>query len=64
MSVRTISWLMARPDGETFEELLERFRLSPDQLRHVLDHLAYHRQVKRVGERYLATPERTWRPAS
>lgn len=64
MSVRTISWLMARPNGETFEELLERFRLSRSQLHDVLDHLAHHRQVKRHGERYLATPERTWRPAT
>lgn len=55
---------MARPNGETFEELLDRFRLSRDQLHDVLDYLAHHRQVKRVGERYLATPEGTWRPAT
>jgi hypothetical protein len=59
--VRIVSWLMGRPAGDTFDELRHRFDWPADELRAVLDHLAERRQVARVGQRYLATSEDTWR---
>lgn len=62
-AVQIVSWLMGRQAGDTFAELRHRFGWQPDELRDVLDHLAQRCQVARVGERYLATPEHTWRPS-
>ncbi|MBE7453848.1 MAG: hypothetical protein HS111_34760 [Kofleriaceae bacterium] len=59
--VQIVSWLMGRPAGETRDELRQRFGWPVDELRDVLDHLAERCQVRRVGERYLATSENKWR---
>jgi hypothetical protein len=62
--VQIVSWLMGRHAGDTLDELRGRFGWSLDELRLVLDHLARRHQVTRVGQRYLATPEHTWRTRS
>lgn len=56
-----VCWLLARPSGDTFQEMAARFRWSPDQLREVLDHLGDRSQVALVGQRYVAAPEGAWR---
>ena len=55
-----VCWLLARPAGDTFEELIARFKWPPARLLEVLDYLADRGQVARVAQRYVVAPEEGW----